>query len=81
MPPPAPLVQVKQLTPLQAYIRHLLLERLDEDSVEVVIKQLRKLPWADPEAGVEDYVITSVPPHRHATYHHQLLSPHRPCPT
>lgn len=37
----------KVRTPLQLYVRHLMLEKLrdDPDVVEGVIKQLRKLPW------------------------------------
>eukprot|EP00752_Nemacystus_decipiens_P014194 g12623.t1 len=49
----------KVRTPLQLYVRHLMLEKLrdDPDVVEGVIKQLRKLPWQDPEAGVESEVV------------------------
>lgn len=38
---------MKVRTPLQLYVRHLMMERLrdDPDVVEGVIKQLRKLPW------------------------------------
>lgn len=38
---------VKVRTPLQLYVRHLILEKLKDDPVVVegVIKQLRKLPW------------------------------------
>lgn len=50
--------QIKPLSPLQQYIRHLLLERLSEDTVEAVIRQLRKLPWH--QTDVQDYVITYV---------------------
>lgn len=34
-------------TPLQLYVRHLMMDKLrdDPDVVEEVIKQLRKLPW------------------------------------
>ena len=37
----------KVRTPLQLYVRHLMMERLRDDAevVEGVIKQLRKLPW------------------------------------
>ncbi|CAN0429389.1 unnamed protein product, partial [Hapterophycus canaliculatus] len=50
---------VKVRTPLQLYVRHLILEKLkdDPDVVERVIKQLRKLPWQDPEANVESEVL------------------------
>lgn len=38
---------VKVRTPLQLYIRYLMMEKLRDDPVVVegVIKQLRKLPW------------------------------------
>lgn len=34
-------------TPLQLYVRHLMMDKLrdDPDVVDEVIKQLRKLPW------------------------------------
>ena len=50
--------QVVELTPLQHYIRHLWFERLNEDTVETVLEQLRKLPWNDPELNVESFVMT-----------------------
>ncbi|CAM9681409.1 unnamed protein product, partial [Ectocarpus sp. 8 AP-2014] len=49
----------KVRTPLQLYVRHLMMDKLrdDPDVVEEVIKQLRKLPWQDPEADVESEVL------------------------
>ncbi|CAN0276671.1 unnamed protein product, partial [Ectocarpus sp. 13 AM-2016] len=49
----------KVRTPLQLYVRHLMMDKLrdDPDVVEEVIKQLRKLPWQDPEVDVESEVL------------------------
>ncbi|CAN0203100.1 unnamed protein product, partial [Ectocarpus fasciculatus] len=49
----------KVRTPLQLYVRHLMMDKLrdDPDVVDEVIKQLRKLPWQDPEADIESEVL------------------------
>jgi hypothetical protein len=39
----------KVRAPLHDYVRHLLLDRLNSDSIEDVLRIIRKLPWsADP---------------------------------
>jgi regulator of nonsense transcripts 2 len=49
-PPAAPRKQAKVYPPLEAYLRHLLLVRLEptESSISFVTKQLLKFPWNDP---------------------------------
>jgi hypothetical protein len=49
-PPLGPRKKVKEYPPLEAYLRHLLLVRLDatEPIISMVSKQLVRLPWHDP---------------------------------
>jgi regulator of nonsense transcripts 2 len=46
----SPRKQAKEYSPLEAYLRHLLLERLDSDSntISFVSKQIIRFPWNDP---------------------------------
>lgn len=46
-PPDRKVKQKKQYTMIQSYTRDLILKRLNSDTVEFVIKQLRKLPWVE----------------------------------
>ncbi|KAG5175188.1 armadillo-type protein [Tribonema minus] len=39
-------LRVKQRTPLQLWIRHLLCEQLAEENVEATLRSLRRLPWS-----------------------------------
>uniref|UniRef100_A0A7M4FQB5 Regulator of nonsense transcripts 2 n=1 Tax=Crocodylus porosus TaxID=8502 RepID=A0A7M4FQB5_CROPO len=54
-PPPAEKTVKKKRPPLQEYIRKLLYKDLSKVTTEKVLRQMRKLPWQDPE--VKDYVI------------------------
>uniref|UniRef100_A0A8C4VT02 Regulator of nonsense transcripts 2 n=1 Tax=Gopherus evgoodei TaxID=1825980 RepID=A0A8C4VT02_9SAUR len=54
-PPPAEKTVRKKRPPLQEYIRKLLYKDLSKVTTEKVLRQMRKLPWQDPE--VKDYVI------------------------
>ncbi|KAJ6666400.1 hypothetical protein lerEdw1_000673 [Lerista edwardsae] len=54
-PPPAEKTVKKKRPPLQEYIRKLLYKDLSKVTTEKVLRQMRKLPWHDPE--VKDYVI------------------------
>ena len=49
-PQSGPRKRAKEYPPLEAYLRHLLLVRLDptEASISLVTKQLVRLPWDDP---------------------------------
>ena len=49
-PPPATSRVEKEVPPLEAYLRYLLLTRLEPDdkSVSFVSKQIQRLPWSDP---------------------------------
>ena len=49
-PPPQSSRLVKQVPPLEAYLRYLLASTLEEDdkSVSFVSKQIQRLPWSDP---------------------------------
>jgi regulator of nonsense transcripts 2 len=47
-PPPQTNRQEKEVTPLESYLRYLLLTRLEPDSVSFVSKQIQRLPWSDP---------------------------------
>lgn len=49
-PPSGPRRKLKEYRPLESYLRHLLLVRLEltESSVSFVTKQLARLPWSDP---------------------------------
>ncbi|KAK3289206.1 Regulator of nonsense transcripts upf2 [Cymbomonas tetramitiformis] len=55
-PPERSAVRIKQRTPMQEYIRHLLYIKLSRTTIEKVLRQLRKLPW--PEC--EDYIMRCV---------------------
>ncbi|CAN0161797.1 unnamed protein product, partial [Discosporangium mesarthrocarpum] len=59
LPPIRQKKSAKARSQIEAYIRHLILERLEDtlESIEGVIKQLRKLPWQDPEERVEAHVV------------------------
>ncbi|KAL7540563.1 LOW QUALITY PROTEIN: hypothetical protein ACHAXR_010217 [Thalassiosira sp. AJA248-18] len=52
-PPPQTSRPTKEVPPLEAYLRHLLLTRLEaeEKSISFVSKQIQRMPWSDP--GVE----------------------------
>ncbi|XP_072257884.1 regulator of nonsense transcripts 2 isoform X2 [Pyxicephalus adspersus] len=54
-PPPAEKTVKKKRPPLQEYIRKLLYKDLSKVTTEKVLRQMRKLPWQDPE--VREYVI------------------------
>ncbi|KAM4746827.1 regulator of nonsense transcripts 2 isoform 2-T2 [Rhinophrynus dorsalis] len=54
-PPPAEKTVKKKRPPLQEYIRKLLYKDLSKVTTEKVLRQMRKLPWQEPE--VKDYVI------------------------
>mmetsp|Transcript_13275 Transcript_13275/g.18799 ORF Transcript_13275/g.18799 Transcript_13275/m.18799 type:complete len:1272 (-) Transcript_13275:7-3822(-) len=47
-PPVAPRRKAKVYPPLEAYLRYLLMVRLDPSSVPFVTKQLLRFPWSDP---------------------------------
>lgn len=49
-PPPQTNKQEKEVPPLEAYLRHLLLTRLEaeEKSISFVSKQIQRMPWSDP---------------------------------
>ncbi|XP_063304294.1 regulator of nonsense transcripts 2 isoform X1 [Pelobates fuscus] len=55
-PPPAEKTVRKKRPPLQEYIRKLLYKDLSKVTTEKVLRQMRKLPWQDPE--VKEYVIS-----------------------
>ncbi|XP_030071864.1 regulator of nonsense transcripts 2 isoform X2 [Microcaecilia unicolor] len=54
-PPPAEKTVRKKRPPQQEYIRKLLYKDLSKVTTEKVLRQMRKLPWQEPE--VKDYVI------------------------
>ncbi|KAG8440022.1 hypothetical protein GDO86_005988 [Hymenochirus boettgeri] len=54
-PPPAEKTVKKKRPPLQEYLRKLLYKDLSKVTTEKVLRQMRKLPWQDPE--VKEYVI------------------------
>ncbi|XP_043944246.1 regulator of nonsense transcripts 2 isoform X2 [Protopterus annectens] len=54
-PPPAEKAVRKKRPPLQEYIRKLLYKDLSKVTTEKVLRQMRKLPWQDPE--VKNYVV------------------------
>lgn len=49
-PPPQTSRPTKEVPPLEAYLRHLLMDRLEaeEASVSFVSKQIQRMPWSDP---------------------------------
>eukprot|EP00521_Asterionellopsis_glacialis_P009479 CAMPEP_0195288012 /NCGR_PEP_ID=MMETSP0707-20130614/4843_1 /TAXON_ID=33640 /ORGANISM="Asterionellopsis glacialis, Strain CCMP134" /LENGTH=1044 /DNA_ID=CAMNT_0040347829 /DNA_START=56 /DNA_END=3186 /DNA_ORIENTATION=+ len=47
-PPVAPRRKAKVYPPLEAYLRYLLMVRLDPSSIPFVTKQLLRFPWSDP---------------------------------
>lgn len=49
-PPPIEKAVKKKRPPLQEYIRKLLYKDLSKVTTEKVLRQMRKLPWQDPEA-------------------------------
>lgn len=51
---------VKERTPLEQYVRKLLLVNLSRSSVEKILRQLRKLPWPESETLVIDTLLTAV---------------------
>lgn len=57
--PPSVVEKVKTiLTNVQKYTRYLILEKLDSsNSVDGIIKCLRKLPWNDKESNIEYYFV------------------------
>lgn len=54
-PPPMEKTVRKKRPPLQEYIRKLLYKDLSKVTTEKVLRQMRKLPWQDPE--VKSYLI------------------------
>lgn len=54
-PPPVEKTVKKKRPPLQEYIRKLLYKDLSKVTTEKVLRQMRKLPWQDPE--VKSYLI------------------------
>ncbi|TWW64899.1 Regulator of nonsense transcripts 2 [Takifugu flavidus] len=54
-PPPVEKMVKKKRPPLQEYIRKLLYKDLSKVTTEKVLRQMRKLPWQDPE--VKGYLI------------------------
>lgn len=54
-PPPIEKAVKKKRPPLQEYIRKLLYKDLSKVTTEKVLRQMRKLPWQDPE--VKGYLI------------------------
>mmetsp|Transcript_33579 Transcript_33579/g.61792 ORF Transcript_33579/g.61792 Transcript_33579/m.61792 type:complete len:1566 (-) Transcript_33579:189-4886(-) len=49
-PPPQTARTTKEVPPLEAYLRHLLMTRLEaeEKSISFVSKQIQRMPWSDP---------------------------------
>ena len=56
-PPDRLIVHKRVYTEIQQYTRHLIFAKLASDNVEYVIKQLRKLPWYNPEEDIEAIVV------------------------
>lgn len=54
-PPTAGAAPKKERSPMQEYCRRLLFKELGKNSVEKVLKQMRKLNWDDPQ--VDSYVV------------------------
>lgn len=54
-PPPIEKTVKKKRPPLQEYIRKLLYKDLSKVTTEKVLRQMRKLPWQDPE--IKSYLI------------------------
>jgi regulator of nonsense transcripts 2 len=59
-PPERSAVVAEVLAPMHQYVRWLLHRHLNKNTVEVVIRQLRKLPWGQEEAEVEGWVHRAV---------------------
>ena len=56
-PPERSAVKRKKRAPQQEYIRHLLFTKLTRNTVEKVLRQLRKLPWPQCEAYIVHCVL------------------------
>jgi len=66
-PPEQTIMQLEERTPLHQYIIALLHHQLNKQSVEKVIRQLRKLPWSDPE--VEGWFVEAILSCAEVKYH------------
>eukprot|EP01012_Entosiphon_sulcatum_P053634 TRINITY_DN7383_c0_g2_i1.p1 TRINITY_DN7383_c0_g2~~TRINITY_DN7383_c0_g2_i1.p1 ORF type:complete len:974 (-),score=247.29 TRINITY_DN7383_c0_g2_i1:519-3440(-) len=59
-------MKIRQYTPLQQYIRHLIYETLNKATAKKVLKQLRKLDWDNPETM--PFVVSTLRKVQHTKY-------------
>lgn len=52
-PPDRSAIMVKERTPMELFIRHIFYDILAKNSVDKVVKLVRKLHWEDPEVSNE----------------------------
>lgn len=59
-PPDRQVVKKRVYTEIQQYARHLIFTKLSSGTVEFVNKQLRKLPWHNPEENIEGVLVKAI---------------------
>ena len=68
-PPERPALIVDERPMLERYVEYLLHQELRKETLEKVVKQLRKLPWTSQAAEVERWVLTALLDCAQVKYH------------